>query len=107
AQAILASVGEVLSSDEHAKPLGAALSELRSKVLRLITAKQSESEPTPDPPVVKPWPPTTQPGRRLVEQGTEDFAEIAVARDKLEKLSQLAADGRHVRLTIAWRIEED
>ncbi|MBX6311842.1 MAG: phage resistance protein, partial [Isosphaeraceae bacterium] len=107
AEAILASVAETLRCDEHARVLGPALKELQSKALRLITANQPRPEPTPEPPVIQPKPPAAQPGRRLIDQGTEDFAAVADAKAKLEQLAQQATNGRQVRLTIAWRIEEE
>jgi hypothetical protein len=101
ADAIKASIAEVLNSDEHAKPLGAALKEQQSSALRLITLKQPEKPKLPEEP------PPLKPGRRLVSEGTEEFLEVTDAKQKLEQLSALSADGRHVRLTLHWRIEED
>ncbi|MFI5456744.1 MAG: hypothetical protein ACHRXM_14960 [Isosphaerales bacterium] len=92
ADAIRSLVAETLRSDEQAKPLGAALKEAQSKALKLLTS------PQPPPPKL---------GRKLVDQGSEVFLGVSQAKEKLNQLDKLAVNGRHISITINWRIEED
>ena len=99
ASAIRSAVEQALRYDEHVKPLAGTLKEAQSKALRLLTA---EPPPPPLPPISPP-----KPGRKLIDQGTEEFRRIADAKAKLDQLTKLTGDGRDIRMTITWQIEEE
>ena len=58
--------------------LGPALQAAQSKALRLLTESTKLSEPTPQPPEIKPVP---KQGKRVVGQGAKENLEIATATD--------------------------
>ncbi len=97
ATTIRSAVEEALRFDEHVKPLAGTLKEAQSKAVRLLTVPPPPPPPHPPPP----------PGRKLIDQGEEDFRRIADARAKLEQLTKLTGDHRDIRLKITWRIEEE
>ncbi len=105
------SVVEALQSDEHVRALKPVLSDAQSIALTLLTQTTAVLTPDPQPespkPPVAPAPPRLQPGRQLVGQGTEEFESIADLRGKLEQLAGEVTNGREIRLTISWRIEEN
>jgi len=96
ASAIRSAVEQALRCDEHVKPLAGTLKEAQSKAVRLLAA---------EPPTRLPLPP--KPGRKLIDQGTEEFRRIADAKAKLDQLTKLTGDGRDIRMTITWQIEEE
>jgi hypothetical protein len=98
-------VAEALCSDEHVKGLAAALKEAQSRAVRLLTMESPAPTPTPVP-VPTPTPPPRA-GRKLVEQGSEEFERLADARAKLERLEGLITARRHAQVTMTWRIEEE
>jgi hypothetical protein len=98
ASAIRSAVEQVLRCDEHVKPLAGTLKEAQSKAVRLL----AEPPRPPLPPISPP-----KPGRKLIDQGTEEFRGIADAKAKLDQLTKLTSDGRDIRMTITWQIEEE
>ena len=64
----------------------------------------SAAPPAPPPP---PPPPPAGPGRRLIDQGSEEFRSVEAAREKLAELDKMSGDGRDIKMTIAWQIEEE
>src|SRR5271157_3306348 len=86
-------VEEALRFDEHVKPLAGTLKEAQSRAVRLLT-------------VVSPKPPPKH-GRKLIDQGTEEFLRIEDAKAKLEQLAKLTGNHRDIRMTITWQIEEE
>ncbi|MGM0491135.1 MAG: phage resistance protein, partial [Planctomycetota bacterium] len=100
---IQAAVERALCSDEHVVQLGPALKESQGQAVRLLT------KPTGPKPEVKPVDvPEVQPepGKRVVDHGSETFADLSSAREKLDKIGEQLTTGREVEVTIAWRIEE-
>lgn len=110
ATAIRSAVEEAVSCDEHVKSLAGALKEAQSKALRLLTVEKPKLPVIPVPEVPKPTPTLvspSKPGRKLIDQGSEEFQHVADAREKLEQLGKLAAGGRHIKMTISWQVEEE
>ena len=91
---IRSAVEQALRCDEHVKPLAGTLKEAQSKAVRLLT-------------VVSPTISLPKPGRKLIDQGTEEFRRIEDAKAKLEQLAKLTGDHRDIRMTITWQIEEE
>jgi len=108
ADAIRASVVEALRSDEHARPLGAALKEAEARALRLLTEDPSgppKAEWTQTP-KIRSDPPG--PGRKVVAEGASQHSTARDAREKLEEIAEIAsAAGRTLRVTITWRVDEE
>jgi hypothetical protein len=98
---IRSAVEQVLRCDEHVKPLAGTLRDAQSKAVRLLTV--APPPPPPDPPP----PPPPPPGRKLIEEGSQEFQRIDDAKVKLEQLTTLTGNHRHLRMTITWRIEEE
>ena len=107
ANAIRSAVEQALRWDEHVKSLAGVLKEAQSNAVRLLTEVK---KPKTDYHLGLPQPtttPVTKPGRKVVDQGTEQFQDIDDAQAKLEQLTKLTAERRHLRMTITWRIEEE
>ncbi len=100
AKDIQSAVEKALRCDEHVKALAGTLKEAQSKAVRLLTGP-----PPPPPPPLPPPPPP--PGRTLIEEGAQEFRRIDDAKAKLEQLTILTGNHRHLQMTITWRIEEE
>jgi hypothetical protein len=110
ADAVRSAVEQALRCDEHVKPLAGTLKEAQSKAVRLLTVVAPKAPITPDPqvqPQVPPQTSPTKPGRKVIDQGTEEFQRIEDAKAKLEQLTKLVRDHRDLRMTITWQIEEE
>jgi hypothetical protein len=110
ASEILSALKDALSSDEHVIALGAALKEAQAKALRLITEVTTKVPPVgpgPDPERDKPVPPKPRPGKRVVNQGSQDNLDLPAATDLLQKLSNERTDSQQVRITISWIVEDN
>jgi hypothetical protein len=96
-----------LVSDEHVIQLAPALKEAQSKAVRLLTKVEppppQEPPPLPEPPV----PPPPPPGKRIVDEGSQEYGSVSDARQKLGRLGDQVTKGREIKVTLSWRIEED
>ena len=84
---------EVLTADEHAIALKAALDEQRGKAIRLL----SEAPPPPPPPL----PPVKG---RVIAQDRKVSLDGRAARTVLDQLQRDMTDHPEARLDIEWRI---
>ncbi|HKI20937.1 MAG TPA: hypothetical protein VKA15_23800, partial [Isosphaeraceae bacterium] len=91
---IRSAVELALRCDEHVTPLAGTLKDAQSKALRLLTAELPKER-------------ITKLGRTLINRGSEEFQCIADAKAKLDQLTNLTGDRRHIQVTIAWQVEED
>ncbi|MHC4880519.1 MAG: phage resistance protein [Planctomycetota bacterium] len=108
AKKILSSVNEALVSDEHVVSLGPALKEAQAKSLRLITEVTKPAGPgsQPDPKPEKPKTPKPVPGKRIVEQDSRQNLSVEAAQQQLQQLADAVDQGRQVRVSLSWVIEE-
>jgi hypothetical protein len=110
AAAIRTTLGEVLRCDEHVKSLAVVLREAQSKALKLLTTEKPNQAVTSGSkiqiPTPKPVSPTA-PGRKVINEGTEDFKGITAVREKIEQLAELTTKNREIQVTITWHIDEE
>jgi hypothetical protein len=95
---------EALQRDEHVVQLAPALREAQSKALRLLTVPT----PHPGPPIVSPPEPKPQPkpGKRVVNQGSEQNMSLGDAKKMLSTLEKQATQKQEIHVNMSWIIEE-
>ena len=112
AEAILASMREVIRSDEHVVALGPALTVAQSQALRLITeaAKPTKTSGGGDsqsgtntlPPVTTP-PKAT---KTIVSQKTEQDLDLNTTEALIGRLKSELKAAQTIRMSVSWIIEE-
>lgn len=96
AAAIFRRVAEILSTDEHAIGLRAALAEASRDAVRLLT----DVRPKPQPP--EPPPPPPAPGRIVIDSGQETILAADEAEAILTKLAHRLRQDTSLRIDLSW-----
>jgi len=95
-------VKQALGSDEHVVQLAPALKSAQAKAVRLLIEVVKPLPPTAAPP-----PPKPKPGRRIVEQGSQQNLDLTAAKDLLIQLGSKMRTEQTIRLDLEWIIEDE
>jgi hypothetical protein len=100
AEEIVNGIRQALASDEHVMQLAAALKEAQAKAVRLLT------QPIP-PPALEPAPkPMSKPGRKILQQGSQQHLDIQAAYELMTRLERELQAGQKIHFDISWIVEE-
>lgn len=113
AQAVLASLAEVLANDEHVQPLASAISGLQAKALAALAGPTGVPVPAPQQPLnAPPFNPPMEHGHsrpaaslETVEEQSRSALPVPEAKQLLAELAEKLQSDSDLQLSLSWRLQ--